>query len=129
MTFQEQLFSWQNLNQAYAKASRGKRGRGATAAFELYLMDNLLELQHELGEQTYQPGAYSSFFIHDPKKRLISAATGQPNTQNPCPFWQRIEAQRSGRGVFTPIAIRPFHNGYVPPWRYYIVVYSICVIW
>lgn len=74
MTFQEQLFSWQNLNLAYANASRGKRGRGATAAFELYLMDNLLELQRELREQTYQPGAYSSFFIHDPKKRLISAA-------------------------------------------------------
>jgi RNA-directed DNA polymerase len=31
-------------------------------------------LQNELREQTYQPGKYNSFYIHEPKKRLISAA-------------------------------------------------------
>ncbi len=59
---------------AYQNASRGKRGRGATAEFESLLADNLLELESELQERTYQPGAYSSFYIHEPKKRLISAA-------------------------------------------------------
>lgn len=74
MNLQEQLSSWENIRLAYQNASRGKRGRGATAAFEMLLADNLLELQNELSEQTYQPGGYTSFYIHEPKKRLISAA-------------------------------------------------------
>jgi len=74
MKLQEQLSTWENLWQAYQHAARGKRGRVTTATFELYLADHLLMLQQELKEQTYQPGQYHSFFIHEPKKRLISAA-------------------------------------------------------
>jgi retron-type reverse transcriptase len=74
MNLQEQLCDWENIRLAYQNASRGKRGRGATAAFEMLLADHLLELQNELTEQTYQPGNYTSFYIHEPKKRLISAA-------------------------------------------------------
>ncbi len=74
MNLHEQTCDWDNLRLAYQNASRGKRGRGATAAFESLLADNLLELESELQEQTYQPGAYASFYIHEPKKRLISAA-------------------------------------------------------
>ncbi len=69
-----QLHSWENLLLAYHKASKGKRGHPNVAAFEYKLEDNLLQLQRELQEQTYQPGEYHSFYIHDPKKRLISAA-------------------------------------------------------
>ena len=68
MKIQEQLCDWVNLLVAYRNASRGKRGRGATASFEMLLEDNLLELQKELEEQTYQPGGYTSFYIHEPKK-------------------------------------------------------------
>lgn len=74
MTLQEQLCGWGNLWLAYQNAARGKRGRAATAAFEYDLADQLLLLETELREQTYQPGAYHSFYIHEPKKRLISAA-------------------------------------------------------
>ncbi|MBI5842902.1 MAG: hypothetical protein HZB19_22650 [Chloroflexi bacterium] len=74
MNLHEQICNWSNLRLAYQNASRGKRGRGATAEFESLLADNLLELEQELKEQTYQPGAYSNFYIHEPKRRLISAA-------------------------------------------------------
>ena len=74
MTLQEKLATWHNLTLAYRNASRGKRGRATTAAFELYLGDHLVELRCELGEQTWQPGGYRSFYIQEPKKRLISAA-------------------------------------------------------
>jgi retron-type reverse transcriptase len=74
MNLHEQTCDWTNLRLAYQNASRGKRGRGATALFESLLADNLLELEQELKEQTYQPGEYSNFYIHEPKKRLISAA-------------------------------------------------------
>jgi RNA-directed DNA polymerase len=66
--------SWENLRLAYGYAARGKRGKQAAATFEYRLADNLLELQEELEARTYRPGAYYSFYIHDPKHRLISAA-------------------------------------------------------
>ncbi len=53
---------------------RGKRSRGAVAAFTFQLEDNLFQLQEELAAETYRPGHYTSFTIHEPKKRLISAA-------------------------------------------------------
>jgi retron-type reverse transcriptase len=68
------LCSWDNLLLAYRQAARGKRGKANVAAFEHRLEDNLWQLQDELRRQTYQPGPYHSFFIHEPKRRLISAA-------------------------------------------------------
>jgi len=70
----QQLCSWENLLLAYRKASKCKRGQPNVASFEYRLEDNLLQLQRELQERTYHPGGYHSFYIHDPKKRLISAA-------------------------------------------------------
>jgi hypothetical protein len=70
----DQIHTWPNLLLAYRRASKGKRGQPNVAAFEHRLEDNLLRLQDELARQTYQPGPYTSFFIHEPKRRLISAA-------------------------------------------------------
>lgn len=68
------ITSWDNLLLAYQGAARRKRGRGGVAAFEYRLEDNLFRLQEELRTQSYRPGGYTSFFIHEPKRRLISAA-------------------------------------------------------
>jgi RNA-directed DNA polymerase len=69
-----QICAWENLEQAYRRARKGKRGRPPAAAFERKLEDNLVDLQNDLLRQTYQPGAYHNFYIHEPKRRLISAA-------------------------------------------------------
>jgi retron-type reverse transcriptase len=74
MVTYDQLCSWENLLLAYTKASLGKRGHANVAAFEYRLEDNLLELQSELLGLRYRPGPYTSFYIHEPKRRLISAA-------------------------------------------------------
>ena len=66
--------SFENLWLAHRKAARGKRGQPAVAAFEFNLEDELCRLQDELSAETYRPGAYTSFYIRDPKRRLISAA-------------------------------------------------------
>ena len=71
---QNHLWQWHNLQLAWQKASRGKRGKEPAAAFEYCLADNLLSLQEELMTENYQLGEYHSFYIHEPKKRLISAA-------------------------------------------------------
>ena len=70
----DQVCSWDNLLLAYRKASRGKRGKAPAASFEYHLEDNLVTLHTELVDKTYHPGAYHSFHIHEPKRRLISAA-------------------------------------------------------
>ncbi len=69
-----QITTWYNLHAAWRKARKGKRGKVPAASFEYQLEDNLLTLQDELINKTYQPGAYHSFYIHEPKRRLISAA-------------------------------------------------------
>ena len=74
MALQEYLIDWENLCLAYQNAARGKRGKQAAAVFELYLADELLKLEDELRDKIYQPGDYHSFHIHEPKRRLISAA-------------------------------------------------------
>jgi RNA-directed DNA polymerase len=68
------IYAWDNLVVAYRLAARGKRGRVAAAAFEYRLEDNLIRLEDELAAETYRPGPYASFIIHEPKRRLISAA-------------------------------------------------------
>lgn len=69
-----QLTSWDNLLLAYRLASKGKRCQATVAAFEYRLEDHLLGLQASLRMHTYRPGPYTNFYIHEPKRRLISAA-------------------------------------------------------
>lgn len=64
-----QLYAWDNLLLAYRRAAKGKRGHANVAAFEHRLEDNLLDLQDELRTFTYRPGAYTNFYIHEPKRR------------------------------------------------------------
>ncbi|MCP4698465.1 MAG: RNA-dependent DNA polymerase [Gammaproteobacteria bacterium] len=68
------VWSFENLYRAFRKASKGKRGKPSVAAFEWHLERNLLILQRELAEFRYTPGGYRSFYVRDPKRRLISAA-------------------------------------------------------
>jgi RNA-directed DNA polymerase len=68
------VYDFENLYLAWRKARKGKRGRAQPAQFERVQEDELLALQNELQNQTYKPGKYHNFFVHDPKRRLISAA-------------------------------------------------------
>ncbi|OLP18404.1 RNA-dependent DNA polymerase [Leptolyngbya sp. 'hensonii'] len=69
-----QITQFANLLDAAKKAQRGKRYRANVLAFNYNRESELLQLQEELRTQTYQPGAYRTFEIVEPKKRLISAA-------------------------------------------------------
>ena len=53
---------------------RASGGHANVAAFEYRLEDHLLALLDELTTQSYVPRPYTSFYIHEPKRRLISAA-------------------------------------------------------
>ena len=70
----QDIILWENIWLAWHDAALGKRGKLAAATFEFHLAEQLLTLQHELRSQTYRPGDYHHFFIHEPKRRKISAA-------------------------------------------------------
>jgi RNA-directed DNA polymerase len=96
------VYSWYNLLLAADQAARGKRGQEAVARFEYHWEDNLVALEGELREKTYRPGAYTSFYIHEPKRRLISAA----------PFRDRV-VHHALCNVIEPIFERSFiHDSY-----------------
>lgn len=68
------IISFENLLLAAHAAAQGKREHPSVLRFFERLEDNLLRLQELLSSQTYQPGAYSTFQIYEPKPRMISAA-------------------------------------------------------
>ncbi|MBT7307329.1 MAG: RNA-dependent DNA polymerase [Gammaproteobacteria bacterium] len=68
------LLTFENLLLAYRKARCGKKQRKSVAYFTLNLERELLQLQRELGEGSYQPGEYRLFTIYERKPRNIAAA-------------------------------------------------------
>lgn len=88
-----QVWAFDNLHAAYRAARKGKRGKVPAASFEFDLEANLIRLQNELRARTYRPGSYHGFYIHEPKRRLISAA----------PFRDRV--------VHRQLCLVPMQNG------------------
>lgn len=70
----DELTSWENLYRAARKTRLGKRRCHDAARFELERERELLRLQDELRNGTYGPGEYRTFYVREPKRRLISAA-------------------------------------------------------
>jgi len=68
------VVSWDNLLSAYKKCRRRKRYKRAAVAFDACWESELLQLRHELVSNSYRPGEYYHFQIHEPKPRKISAA-------------------------------------------------------
>ena len=66
------VYSFKNLFLAFKKARKGKTKKDYVIEFENDLIDNLLELQAELKNQTYKPKPLVSFILRDPKTRKIS---------------------------------------------------------
>jgi hypothetical protein len=70
-----QIVSFENLELAWRKARRGKRGTAAVASFEIDGEDQLFALQDALNGGVYRPGAYHTFkVVEHGKRRTISAA-------------------------------------------------------
>jgi len=63
-----------NLLRSWVLASRGKQAALAVATFAYKLGENLLALRGQPLTQTWRPGPYVHFSIHEPKRRWISAA-------------------------------------------------------
>lgn len=93
----QRIASRENLLRAYEKASKGKRRSIGYLMFKEHLGANLARMQHELSSGTYKPGSYRTFFVHEPKKREISAL----------PFYDRV-TQHALCNVIEPILSATF---------------------
>ncbi len=69
-----QIYSFENLLHAARKARLGKRFQHYAGRFYANLEYELIALQNELQQKSYQPGEYRTFTIFEPKQRMISAA-------------------------------------------------------
>ena len=70
----DEFVSWDNLVASWRAAAAGKRGTAAAARWEYRLGEHLLRLQRSLQAGHWQPGPYLRFEVHEPKRRVISAA-------------------------------------------------------
>lgn len=96
-TLYPQIVDFENLMLAWHKARRGKRYTLAAAAFGQKLDVEMTTLYQELLDESWQPGGYRSFTIHEPKRRKISAA----------PFRDRV-VHHALCNIITPIYERHF---------------------
>lgn len=97
-----QIIEFKNILVAAKKAQKGKRYRANVLAFNYDLESEIIRLQQELITKTYQPGAYRTFTIREPKTRMISAA----------PYRHRV-VHHALCNIITPIFERTFiHDSY-----------------
>ncbi|MBD2365440.1 RNA-dependent DNA polymerase [Anabaena minutissima FACHB-250] len=69
-----QIIKFYNILLASRQAQKGKRFRDNILDFNYHLETELIRLQKQLTDKTYQPGNYRTFHLINPKSRLISAA-------------------------------------------------------
>ncbi|RJP47120.1 MAG: RNA-dependent DNA polymerase [Armatimonadetes bacterium] len=69
-----QLITLGNIFRGYKEFRIGKKKKRDVIKFEQDLKNNLINLYKLLSQKNYQPGIYTSFYVKDPKLRLIHKA-------------------------------------------------------
>jgi retron-type reverse transcriptase len=72
MTYEE-ICKFETLYQAYLKARKGKRSRPSTQSYEANALACTEKVSEQLARKRYRPGEFNTFYIYEPKRRLIQA--------------------------------------------------------
>lgn len=70
----EKIYDFNNLYKAFNKAKLGNRNKVSVAKFENNLMESLLYLQYLLKTGKYRMSGYYTFYVYEPKQRLVKSA-------------------------------------------------------
>jgi len=70
----DKIISLENLFSAWDKFKSDKQKKRDVQHFEWWLEENIFQLHRDLKSRSYRHGAYTSFYIHDPKQRHIHKA-------------------------------------------------------
>lgn len=93
----ERIVTDENMRSAYYKTAKGRRFTHGALTFKEYAECNLGRLAYDLHTGNYQPGTPNTFYVYEPKARLITAL----------PFRDRV-AQHALCNVIGPIFERTF---------------------
>lgn len=69
----EEIFTFENLYEAYKGCRKSKQHKGEVIRFEANLSVNITNLMNDIISKKYKLGEYRIFFIYEPKKRVIEA--------------------------------------------------------
>jgi len=69
----DEIFTFENLYEAYRHCRTSKQHKGEVIRFESNLAVNLNHLHNQLCTKTYKLGKYKKFYIYEPKEREIEA--------------------------------------------------------
>ena len=72
MTYEE-MCAFEVLYRAYLSARSGKRSKAGTAQYEANALACTDKLSRKLLNRTYAPSNFETFFVYEPKKRLVQA--------------------------------------------------------
>ncbi|MDY0349066.1 MAG: reverse transcriptase/maturase family protein, partial [Tenuifilaceae bacterium] len=98
----EEVYQFDQLHEAYLRARAGKRQRADVLLFERNLEGELIQLQNELIWGQYRTGEYRTFYVLEPKRRLVAAL----------PFRDRV-VQHALISILNPIWEKRFiHHSY-----------------
>lgn len=105
----DEISCFSRLRRSFYKAAKAKFTRTAIAKFSTKLEQNLLEISEQLKNEQYSFGKYRSFYIAEPKLRLIESACFRDRVVHhslhrslepifDAQFYDHSYACRSGRG-------------------------------
>lgn len=69
----DEIFTYQNLYEAYKQCRKSKQHKGEVIRFEINLSTNISKLVEEISTKKYKLGKYKIFLIYEPKERIIEA--------------------------------------------------------
>ena len=69
----EEIFTFENLYDAYKGCRKSKQHKGEVIRFEVNLSSNITKLMDEIITKKYRLGKYKEFLIYEPKERVIKA--------------------------------------------------------
>lgn len=75
MTDFEKVTDFNNLYKAFKKAKAGKGYKGSSAKFQVMTLYGIHRLKELLDTRKYKVLDYKQFYVYEPKKRLIEAAS------------------------------------------------------
>lgn len=80
----EKLTSFQNLYSSMKVAIKGAKNREASSRFSLNALENIMTMQRELTSREYRISPYNSFYVMEPKKRLIMSGSFRDKVLQHC---------------------------------------------
>lgn len=113
-SLKNQILLFENFQEAFLRAARGKNAEKKVILFRQNLDKNLLKIIEELRNDEFQFGKYHFFTVFDPKKRVICAASFPERVvfhalMRIChPYFERYQvfdsyASRIGKGTYAAL--------------------------